>query len=189
MIVDILTQNQLLTTYRFYGARHSVIGIGNKINFEIEENAAFLPRLRDLMHIGASWILERNKLYIWQQYATLFYAHLKETTQLDDFYFELLNQSYDKFSKQNPKRVVIESYIKMLEYEGRLFKDKKCYICGEKIGKKVALMRAFLPAHKECIYASTLQSAKIYGLLQSAKTIDLDDDEVEYLYEIVLKGF
>ena len=35
LIVSILTENELLTTYRFYGARHSNINIGYKIDFEL----------------------------------------------------------------------------------------------------------------------------------------------------------
>ena len=34
LIVSILTENELLTTYRFYGARHSNINIGYKIELE-----------------------------------------------------------------------------------------------------------------------------------------------------------
>lgn len=189
MIVDIITNEQLLTTYRFYGARHSVVGVGNKVNFELEQNVNFLPRLRDLMHLGADWILDRNKLYIWHQYIALFYPHLKDATNLDPFYFELLEQGYKKFSKQNPKRVVIESYIKLLEYEGRLHLEKECYICHQPIQEYTALMRAFLPAHKDCIYAAELETAKIYEMLATQKTIALNDQEIEYLYSIVLKGF
>ncbi len=34
LIVTILTQNVIKTTYRFYGARHSSVHLGYKIDFE-----------------------------------------------------------------------------------------------------------------------------------------------------------
>lgn len=189
MIVDLVTQDQLVTAYRFYGARHSVVGLGNMVNFELEQNTTFMPRLRDLMHLGFDWLLDRQKLYIWQQFIKLFYPHLKDATHLDDFYYELLYQSAKKFSKQNPKRVVVESYIKLLDYEGRLHLEKSCYLCHEAIGESMSLIRAFLPVHKECVFGSELQHDRVYEMLQSGKTINLNDDEVEYLYGVVLKGF
>jgi len=159
------------------------------VNFKLEQNGSYLPRLRDLMHIGFDWQLDRQRLYIWQQYIKLFYPHLKDTTYLGSFYYELLHEGAKKFSKQNPKRVVIESYIKLLRYEGRLHLERSCYICHQPIGELMSLIRAFLPVHKGCAFGSELQSDKVYEMLQSGKTIRLDDDEVEYLYEIVLKGF
>lgn len=38
LIVSILTENHVYTTYRFYGARHSNINVGYKIDFELESN-------------------------------------------------------------------------------------------------------------------------------------------------------
>ncbi len=38
LIVTILTPTRVYTTYRFYGARHSNINVGYKIDFEIEHN-------------------------------------------------------------------------------------------------------------------------------------------------------
>lgn len=189
MIVDVLTKQQLLTLYRFYGARHSVVSLGNKINFEIEQNAGFMPRMKDLMHLGYDWLLDRNRLYIWQQFTKQFYSHLKETTNLDSFYFDLLEQSATSFSKQNPKRVVLQNYLKLLEYEGRLHLDTRCYICGQPLHQKISLMQAFLPAHPECVFGNSYDSLQIRQLMQSMKSLHLSDREVESLYEIVIKGF
>lgn len=38
LIVTVLAQEAIYTTYRFYGARHSTINIGYKIDFELESN-------------------------------------------------------------------------------------------------------------------------------------------------------
>jgi hypothetical protein len=35
LIVTLLCENELITSYRFYGARHSNINIGYKIDFEL----------------------------------------------------------------------------------------------------------------------------------------------------------
>lgn len=140
------------------------------------------------MHLGYDWLLDRHKLYLWQQFTNLFYPHLKDTTTLEPFYYELLATAAKRFSKQNPKRVIIESYIKLLEYEGRLHLEKRCYICLQELGDNIALMRGFLPAHKECIFASDLNAQKVFTLLKTKKSIDLEEDEVDYLFSIVQKG-
>ncbi len=177
-----------MTTYRFYGARHSIVGLGNMVNFEIEQNEPFLPRLRDLMHRGFDWLLERDRVQVWHSFCALFYPHLKDTTHLESFYYDLLYDAAKRFSRQNPKRVVLESYVKLLAYEGRLHLEKSCYICHGPIGGQLALMRAFIPAHEECIFGSAFESEKLYDFLQSGASIELDELEVEHLYDIVLKG-
>ena len=49
LIVAILTEHEVLTTYRFYGARHSNINLGYKIDFELENTRANIPRLKDVI--------------------------------------------------------------------------------------------------------------------------------------------
>ena len=177
-----------MTTYRFYGARHSIVGLGNKINFDIETSAHFLPRLKDLMHLGFDWLVDRRRVYVWQQFVGLFYPHLKDTTYLEPFYFDLLQDCAGRLSLQNPKRVVVEAYMRLLEYEGRLHLNDDCYICHQQLGEHVTLMRSFIPAHKECVYASEFEKARIFGLFESKRSLAFDDNEIEYLYNLVLKG-
>jgi len=50
-------------------------------------------------------------------------------------------------------------------------------------------MRAFKPAHPQCIYSSAIELLTIEKLMSTGKTIHLDDEIVEYLYNIVMKGF
>ena len=50
-------------------------------------------------------------------------------------------------------------------------------------------MQSFIPAHPECLYSASLPKEKIFEFFESKKTVFLEDDEVEYLYGIVMKGF
>lgn len=188
MIVSILTSTELLTTYRFYGARHPIVGLGNMVNFDIEKNAHFLPRLKDLMHLGFDWLMDRRRVYVWQQFVALFYAHLKDTSYLEPFYFDLLRDAAGRISLQNPKRVVVESYMRLLEHEGRLHLNNDCYICHQPLGDEVTLMRSFIPTHKECVYASEFDKKAVFTLFQSKRTLHLRDHDIQYLYNLVLKG-
>jgi len=189
-IATILSRHHSRTYYRFYGARHSILQLGNLIDFEVEgENGRFLPRLRSLSHIGFPWLFQRDRLMLWHNFVQKFDPHLKETEEIDPFYFELLLQAAVKWEKQNPKRIICESYLRMLEFEGRLSPEKVCFVCETPIGDQVALMQAFKPAHPHCIYASALPSPKIFDFFKTGRSVFLDDHEVDLLYHTVMKGF
>ena len=100
-IVSIITPQRILRCYRFYGARHSNIIQGYKLDFEIETSLNFLPRLKNVLHLGFPYLLERNLLLKWQELTRLFWLHLRDLNEIDEFYFELL----EKFSPtaQNDK--------------------------------------------------------------------------------------
>lgn len=188
-IALVLGPKEVRTYYRFFGARHSILQLGNLIDFEVEgEGSRFLPRLRSLSHIGFPWLFDKNRLLLWHNFIKLFAPHLKDTEEIDSFYYDLLLQAAQKWDRQNPKRIVCESYIQLLEYEGRLHDEENCYICERPIETKMALMQAFIPAHPECLYSSSLSKKKILAFFQSKKTIHLEDYEVEYLFDIVMKG-
>ena len=188
LIVSILSQNELITSYRFYGARHSNINIGYKIDFELEKTRSTIPRLKDVMQLGFPWILDRNKMYAWQRYLRLFYAHLKDLEELDEFYFNLLENLIKKIEKQNVLRAIIESYLELIEHEGRLHTDFECLICEIEIDTDLSLVRGFLPTHKSCIRGKVFDYLKIKELFFTKKTINLNDDEVEDLFQILLLG-
>ena len=177
------------TYYRFFGARHSILQLGNLIDFEVEgEDGRFLPRLRSLSHIGFPWLYDHNRLLIWHSFVGRFEPHLRDAGEIETFYYDLLLNAAKKWYRQNPKRIVIESYLQLLEYEGRLYPQERCYICENRIEEEIALMQAYKPAHPHCIYAPALPSKKIFDLFKSKKTVFLEDYEVEHLYEIVMKG-
>ncbi|RLA59356.1 MAG: recombination protein RecO [Epsilonproteobacteria bacterium] len=189
-IALVLSSSDVRTYYRFFGARHSILQLGNLVDFEVEgEGSSFLPRLRSLSHMGFPWLYDKNKLLLWHNFIKKFEPHFKDTEEIDSFYFDLLLQAAKKWDKQNPKRIVCESYIALLHYEGRLYPEDKCFICEKRIEEDISLMQAFKPAHPSCIYAHSLPTKKILDFFVSKKTIFLEDTEVEYLFEVVMKGF
>ncbi len=188
-IATVLTEKSIRSYYRFFGARHSILQLGHLIDFEVEgEDGRFMPRLRNLSQMGFPWLRDRNRLMLWHQFIKLFEPHLRDTEELETFYFDLLLTAARKWNRQNPKRIICESYLSLLRYEGRLYPVTACYICEKELDKHVALMGAFKPAHSECIYASALPKEKIQAFFESGKTIHMNDAEVEQLYHVVLKG-
>lgn len=189
VIVSILTKEKMEVLYRFYGARHSVVTTGFKIDFEIEiDSIQFMPKLRNIIHLGFTWLKEIERFSIWQQFLTLLYDHLKDVDIPGNFYFNMLEESASIWHLQNPMRIAIEAYISLLNFEGRLHKPTNCYICSETLENEVALIRAFLPAHPTCVVARNYQKDKIKTLMQTQKSILLDDKEVEGLWLTLLEG-
>jgi len=188
LIVTILTKTQVYTTYRFYGARHSTINIGFKIDFELETTKNDIKRLKDIIQLGYPWILNRNKLYLWQQYLKLFYNHLKDVDTIDSFYFDLLDDLAHRLTRQNSKRAIIENYIKLCKYEGRLEEHFTCILCELPIKDSISLIRAFKPVHSKCTYGKNIELKKIEKLFIEDNSIALDDTECEYLWNILMQG-
>jgi len=189
VIVTILAQNNLYTLYRFYGARHSQINLGFKIDFETQESSkTSMPRLRKVMHLGFTWITDRSRLFVWQQFSALFYKHLQDSETLDPFYFELLNEAVTIWQTQNPKRIAIEAYVKLLNFEGRLHTDMHCFFCENEIQNDITLIRAFLPAHAECIHAIPINISAIEELFTTGSSLFLNDKEIERMWYVLLEG-
>ncbi|MCX2683661.1 recombination protein RecO [Campylobacter sp. MIT 21-1685] len=188
LLVCILSKTSIIRTYRFYGLRHSTILSGYKIDFALEDNPRFLPRLKDVLHLGFQWILHREKMFLWQEFIRLLYAHLKELGEIDEFYFELVNESAKRFEKQNPKRVILDSYLQILEFEGRLHKEFSCFLCDEKIKGDITLVRAFLPSHKPCVFGLELNRIKLENFYESKNCAIFNDEEIEKMYMLVKEG-
>lgn len=188
LIVTILCEKELVKSYRFYGARHSNINIGYKIDFELEITKSSIPRLKDVMQLGFPWILNSQKMYFWQRYLKLFYSHLKDLEELDSFYFCLLDNLVKKIEKQNVLRAIVESYLAILYFEGRIHNDFECLICEIKIENNLSLIRGFIPVHRSCIKAKFFDLEKIKELFETFSTINFNDKEIENLWEIILQG-
>ena len=189
LIVAILTKGNLDTLYRFYGARHGTINIGFKIDYEREPSAkSTIGRLKDVIHIGFKWINNNELLHLWQNFLGLFYSHLKDAEELGDFYFSLIDDASVQWNKQNPKRVAVESYVKLLEHEGRLHKEFDCFLCSKKIEGDISLIRAFLPTHYECTHTLEVNRAGLMELYINKSTLFLSDKEVNRLWLILLEG-
>lgn len=190
VIVTILTHHNLYTLYRFYGARHGQINLGFKIDFEPEASVkASIDRLRHVIQLGFPWITDRSRLFIWQQFCALFHKHLQDSEELEPFYFELLEAAASIWQTQNPKRIAIESYVKLLAFEGRLHQEMNCFFCEGEIKEDITLIRAFLPAHAECLHALPINIDAIEELFASGSTLFLNDKEIEIIWHVLLEGF
>ncbi len=188
LIVSLLTENEVITAYRFYGARHSNINVGYKIDFELETTRSSIPRLKDVIQIPFKWILDNEKMYCWQRYIKLFYPHLKDIEQIDPFYFYALDNLIFILEKQNALRAILQSYVTLLEYEGRLHTDYECLLCETTIEESISLVRGFLPVHAKCTYSKIFEIKKIKELFENKNLITLNKEEVEYLWDILLQG-
>jgi recombinational DNA repair protein (RecF pathway) len=190
LIVTILTESSIHTAYRFYGARHSTINLGYKIDFELQGSIkSSIPQLRSVLHLGSKWTMQRDRMYIWQSFIQLFYRHLKDIDDISSFYFELLENCNEKWEVQNPKRISIESYIKLLEYEGRLHDEFICFNCEEAIHTNPSLIRGFLLAHEECVWSDSFDRSHVEDLFHNKSTLYFDDKHVDKLWKIVMEGF
>jgi len=189
LIVTILSKHSLDTLYRFYGARHGTINIGFKIDYEVEPlSKSTIGRLKDVIHIGYPWINNYNLLRLWQDFLSLFYKHLKDAQDFGAFYFDLLENASKEWSRQNPKRVAIETYVKILENEGRLHKDFHCFLCSKPILKDVSLIRAYLPTHPNCTHTLPIAQSALNELYENKSTLFLNDKEVDRLWVVLLEG-
>jgi hypothetical protein len=189
LIITILSPLEVVTAYRFYGARHSNLNIGYKIDFELEYSMkSTIPRLKDVLQLGFVWTLDNEKMYHFQKYIKLFYSHLKDVESLDDFYINLLDRLVQTMNKQNHKRAIIESYVKLCEYEGRLHINYECLLCDMHIDNNISLIRGFMPTHAKCSYSKAFDKTKIDELFQNKSIISFEDNEVEYLWYVILQG-
>ncbi len=189
LIVRILTKNEVLTLYRFYGARHSYINVGYHIDFVIEESPkTTIKRLRNVTQLPFSFLFDLEKMLDFKIFISLLNSHLSDVTKIDDFYYNLLIEITNEMKNRDSKRLLIESYVKLLEKEGRLHKEFECFLCEQKINGNIALARAFLPAHEKCIYEDGFEREKIKELFENKKTILLSDDEIDRLWKIFNLG-
>ncbi|WP_024953869.1 recombination protein RecO [Sulfurospirillum arcachonense] len=189
LIVTVLTKNNILTLYRFYGARHSHINLGYKIDFESKSSIkSNIPQLRDVLHLANKWNTEHDRMFIWQAFIKLIFLHLKDVDDIHDFYFNLLDNCSEKWHTQNPKRVAIEAYIKLLEYEGRLHDEFICFNCEMSIEENPALIRGFLPAHEKCVWSETFERLQIEELFQTKNSLFINDKDIARLWKIMMEG-
>ena len=188
LIVTILTPTTIHTLYRFYGARHSTINLGYKIDFEIEYTLGYMPKLRRITHLGFSWLKVLPKALLWQQFIALLAKHLEGIEEIDSFYFELLEKLAKKLTKQDAKRAIVESYIELLRFEGRLHTSFECLVCEAPIEENPVLVRAFLSAHSSCIPKRSFDRKKIEYLMHYADAQFLEDEEIEGLWQIIQEG-
>lgn len=189
LIVTILTKNSILTLYRFYGVRHSHINLGYKIDFETKASIkSSISQLCGVLHLAFKWNLEHKRMLIWQTYIKLIYTHLKGINSTDNFYFDLLDTCSAIWHSQNPKRVAVEAYVKLLKHEGRLHDELICFNCEQFINGNPALIRGFLPAHEKCVYKEVFDKNTLESLLKTKSSMFVDDRDIDRLWKIMQEG-
>lgn len=189
LVVTILTQENLETLYRFYGARHGPINLGFKIDFESESSLkSSINRLRDVIHLGFPWVVDHQRLRLWQQFIALFYPHLSHAEETGPFYFSLIDHAAHQWHMQNPKRIAVESYVRLLEHEGRLHKELLCFFCDHPVEEDVSLIRAYLPAHPKCSHTLSINREGLKELFENYSTLFLSDKEVDRLWYVLIEG-
>ncbi len=195
--VHVLTENEILRLYRFYGARHSIIALGHKIDFFIQtESFKGISKLREALHLGFTWEKEREKKILWQSFIKLLFKHLKDIQYIDSFYYHLLEETALRLQKQNPIRALCETYAKILHFEGRLNTLEYCFICNTPLNEYCVIIRSFLGICSECLHKSHNSSkyhtlfnrAKIAYFIQNHDIMMLDDREVKDVWHIILDG-
>ena len=189
LIVKILTKEEVLTLYRFYGARHSYINVGYLIDFIVEESPkTTIKRLRNVIQIPFDFMFDLEKMLDYKIFVSLLNNHLFDVTKIDLFYYNLLFEITKKMNTRDSKRLLIESYVKLLEKEGRLHKENRCFLCEKEINEKIALARAFLPAHEKCIMSDGFEKEKLNLLFNEKKSLLFSDEEINRLWKILNLG-
>jgi len=189
LIVTILSRDKIYTGYRFYGVRHSTINIGKKIDFELQSNyKSSIDRLKDVIDIGFSWFNDSSRVYCWQNFIKLFYAHFYDLECIDRFYISLLDECVVKITRQNPKRAILETYVKLLQHEGRISFYDECLLCGLAVTGDISLVRGFKQTHESCSYEKSIDRDAVRELLENSSTIMLDDEQCDRLWQVLMQG-
>ena len=172
--------------YRFYGARHSPIHKGFKIDYEEQIDTNRLPKIRNILHLHEEWLSTHSKFFIWQQFIDFLYTHLKQTSILEPFYFEVLDSISKHFYTQNPKRVILEHYIKLLEFEGQWSYPFICKVCHSPITDTISFAKGLKPLHIHCYPRQTNFEVKdLEGLARLKNSFELSDDMVTALFKLL----
>ena len=187
LLVRILTQTHLHTLYRFYGARHSVVHLGHKIDFSIEQDIREIGKLREPIHLGFLWERDAQRRYFWQQYLNLLNAHLRDISHLDSFYFEHLEEGAKRLEIENPKRAMLNLYAKLLRFEGRGNTLQTCLICEQPLQDEIVLGRGLVCGHKNCLNGATFQREQITLWLEQCGEF-LDSNAVDKLWNLLRQG-
>jgi hypothetical protein len=189
VIVTVLSKSHAKNYYRFYGARHSILKIGNFINFEVQDdNKKYMPRLKKVSQYNFPWSFDNKRVDIWQDFIKLFNPHLIDRAFIDGFYLNLLLNKAKKWHKQNPKRLAIEAYIEILKFENRVRISNYCYICQGGFDNRVGLMRGYIPVHPICINSYSYNKNSIFELFNSKSSINIDDNDINNLFNTLLRG-
>ena len=113
--------------------------------------------------------------------------HLVHTYHLDVFYFDLLEKMSKQFHTQNAKRVVLEAYLSMLEFEGHFTYPLVCTSCHQVIEHKVVFAKGLKAFHTHCLHQNMVfnidELERFFALKNS---FFISDKLVDSLFEIII---
>jgi recombinational DNA repair protein (RecF pathway) len=186
LIVSVLTINSLKVLYRFYGARHSAILMGHKIDFEEDENGSFLPRMRDVMHINFNWIYNSDKLFAWQKFIKFLHYHLKDVSNIPSFYFDLLESINQSINHQCHKRAIIEHFISMRKFEGLMSDEFVCANCHKQIEDILVISKELTPYHNDCSAGFvSFNASEVKSLFEVGNSFSISDNDINKIYNFI----
>lgn len=187
LIVFILDDKELIKCYRFYGVRHSHLMVGNLIDYELSVQPLFLPKLHSTMQLALPWQNKAQIFKAWQDYCVLLYEHLKDNSECGGFYYELSTEIIKRLVSQDYKRVFLDAYARLLQYEGRLFYSENCVECGNVLDNEFLLGEGFLMYCKSCKKSFKIDKLKMKNYLLHLNSSIFEDYEIDKLYEVFSK--
>ncbi|WP_267524529.1 recombination protein RecO [Campylobacter sp. MG1] len=186
LIVFILSSEELVKCYRFYGVRHSHLIVGNIIDYELSIQPLFLPKLHSTMQLALPWN-DYEIIKAWQSFCVLLYEHLKDNQECGSFYYDLCNQIITRLSIQDYKRVFLDAYASLLEYEGRLNFSEFCYECSIKLKDFFMIGEGFLMYCSSCKNTIKINKFKMEIYIKTKSSAIFEDDEIDKLYLVFSK--
>jgi hypothetical protein len=193
-IVSILTEKELVTLYRFYGARHPHIAVGGFIDFTIEPSPKFrLGRLRNVVEIPTPQLWKVENYQPWERFCGQLYRHLSGVTLLPPFYYRLMEKGVERMGVERAERVLINLYWQISQFEGRLPSTPICPICHSPCTptlSKLGVGEGLTLYHPKCApLLPRFDSFKLLDLVETGKTLLFSDREVVQLFETILRYF
>lgn len=186
LIVFILDNNELVKCYRFYGVRHSHLIIGNMIDYELNVEPLFLPKLHSTMQLALP-LKSVEIIKAWQDFCFLLYEHLKDNQECGEFYYNLCLRILKRLEVQDYKRVFLDAYSLMIEYEGRLNFSQNCVECGKELNDYFLLGEGFLMYCNSCKNSVKINKLKMKDYLKHKNSSIFEDDEIDLLYKVFSK--
>lgn len=161
--------------------------MGFKIDYEEQDDSInFLPKIRHISHLYESWLLDNSKFFIWQQFITFLYKHLMQTYHLEPFYFNLLDKMSKKLHTQNAKRVILEGYLSILDFEGHFTYPLICTSCHNVIETKVSFIKELKAFHSHCInHNKVFKIKELEDFLMLKNSFFISDKAVDDLFNII----